>query len=97
MCWYYQDEQMTSSTGETQDEHQHHRWYYYKSTRKYAHSKTRKRSKDSSSAIFQDQEMGDGENAPFATVSEQPPIRFPAPFETEDLAFNSQNNCAVVI
>ena len=32
--------------------------------------------------------MGDGGNTPPPIVSEQPPIRVPSTFETEDLAFN---------
>ena len=69
---------MTSST-ETQDE-QHPR--RDKASRGQI-------SKGSSSSIFPDQEMGDGGLMTPPIVSEQPPpIRCPAPFETEDLALD---------
>ena len=68
---------MTSST-ETQDE-QHPR--RDKASRGQI-------SKGSSSSIFPDQEMGDGGLMTPPIVSEQPPIRCPAPFETENLAFD---------
>ena len=75
---------MISST-ETQDEHPRRD----KASRKYSSSsKTGQISKVSSSALFPDQEMGDGGNMPPPIVSEQPPIRCPAPFETENLAFD---------